>query len=106
MKTKLMILMTFLAVSSINVSASTEINNALKKQCDYLVNGNGKNIEAYNTYLLGVITGMKYVIPAEEAKQYGKNAKACENTLNHMTSLGFELDYLRETLILFSTRYD
>lgn len=113
MKTKLMILITFLAVLSINVSASTEINNALKKQCDYLVNGNGENIEAYNTYLLGVVTGMKYVIPAEEAKQYGKNTKAgeikikaCENTLNHMTSLGFELDYLRETLMLFSTRYD
>ena len=113
MKTKLMIFMTIFAVLTINVSASTEINNALKKQCDYLVNGNGENIVAYNTYLLGVVTGMKYVIPAKEAKEYGKTAlagdikiKACENTLNNMTSLGFELDYLRETLMLFSTRYD
>jgi len=113
MKNKLMILITSLALLSMNVSAATEINNALKNQCGYLVNGKGKNIEAYNTYLLGIITGMKYVIPAKEAKHYGKNnkagkikIKACENTLNHMTSLGFELDYLRETLMLLSTRYD
>ena len=113
MKTKLLIIMTLLTVLTINVSASTEINNAIKKQCNYLVNGKGNNIEAYNTYLLGIVTGMKYVIPASEAKEYGKitiggdiKIKACENTLKHMTSLGFELDYLRETLILFSTRYD
>jgi len=105
-----MIIFTVLAS---NISADEKINNALKKQCDYLVNGNGSNIEAYNTYLLGIVTGMKYVIPADEAKEYGKNTtageikiKACENTLVHTTSLGFELDYLRETLMLFSTRYD
>lgn len=92
MKTKLIILLISFTVLSIKVSASTEINNALKKQCDYLVNLNGKNIEAYNTYLLGVVTGMKYVIPAEEAKQDGKNTKAGENTLNHMTSLNFDLN--------------
>ncbi|CAA6809120.1 MAG: Unknown protein [uncultured Sulfurovum sp.] len=113
MKNKPMTLLLFIIVLSMNVSANVKIDNALKKQCDYLVNGNGNNIEEYNTYLLGLITGMKYVIPAEEAKQYGKvttagkiKTKACENTLNHMTSIGFELDYLRETLTLFSTRYD
>ena len=113
MKTKLMILIISLAGLSINATAAPEINNALKKQCNFLVNGKGKNIEAYNTYLLGIVTGMKYVIPKAEAREYGKKAtageikkKACENTMKHTTSLGFELDYLRETLKLFSTRYD
>jgi len=88
------------------VSAS-ELDNGLKKECQYIAIGTGNSDTQYNAYLLGVISGIQYMTKditdfAKVSSFTEKRHKACKNALNNAGSSGFDVDYKREAVKLIS----
>lgn len=91
-------------VTSINAS---DIDDGLKKQCQYIVHGNGSTDLQYNAYLLGVVSGIQHM--TIEITDYGeissyadKRHKVCKNALSNIGKSGFDSDYKREATKLIS----
>lgn len=102
------ILITILMTSPIN--ASNFVDNKLKIQCQYLVYGEGKPNDFYNMYLMGVISGIQYMIadPTEftyNAKDGVKVNKACQNALKNIGENGFASDFKWQATKLMSKEY-
>ena len=103
MKTQLKILMALLILLPITASADYTLDIGLKKECQYVVYGNGMESKIYSTYLAGMISGVTFMIPLKDRTTFGKNAdvrtkqlKACQNALNNISADGFEADFMWE----------
>lgn len=100
MKLKIFIAFIITNMMLITVHAS-ELDNGLKKECQYIVIGTGNTDTQYSAYLLGVISGIQYMSKnitdfAKVANFTEKRHKACKNALNNTSSAGFDSDYKRE----------
>ena len=86
---------------------AVEIDLSLKKQCLHIVHNTGTSDPQYNAYLLGVISGIEYLIKnpsnfAGDASYTKKRYKTCKKALNNTTESGFNNDYKREAVLLLS----
>lgn len=106
MRLKIFTAFIIIAMMLISVNAS-ELDNGLKKECQYIVIGTGNSDTQYNAYLLGVISGIQYMTKnisefARDSSFTEKRYKACENALSNAGSSGFDMDYKREAVKLIS----
>ncbi len=99
MKTKLTIVMAFLTIIPITLSANN-IDTGIKKQCQYLVYGNGSEDIYLNLFMSGIVTGIDFMIDKQDKSTFSKNSnngvlvyKTCQNTLNDISSSGFLIDF-------------
>ena len=104
LKTFIAFMITLLMPALANAS---ELDNGLKKECQYIVIGTGNSETQYSAYLLGVISGIQHM--AKNITEFAnissfteKRHKACENALKNTGSSGFDLDYKREAAKLIS----
>jgi len=111
MKTQLKILTAILATifmtSPINANM---LDDKLERQCQFQVYGNGEVDIMNGMYLLGLVSGMKYMTLdrtefASNTNYGAQTDKACENALNNITAYGFEDDFKREVMKLQSEQY-
>lgn len=104
MKTQLKILMAILMITPITASAGDKTNTRLKKQCQYIVYGNGENDPFDDTYLFGIIEGIVFMIPSDERSDYARvkktiiREKACKEALNNISKHGFQGDFKIQAL--------
>ena len=105
---KLKIFTAFIILNMLFTQANAvEIDVGLKKQCQYIVHGTGDSNLQYNAFLLGVISGVEYMIKdpsniAEDANYTKKRYKTCKNALKKPTASGFHDDYRREAVLLLT----
>ncbi len=107
MKTQLNIFLAVLAIVSTTTSAiaSSETDAILKKQCQFIVYGKGGDDTMAKTYLSGLITGIRSMIPKREktiTTVATVKAEACKYALNNIGKSGFLMDYKWAVLKLSS----
>ncbi len=103
MKTQLKIFMALLILLPITVFAGHTLDGGLKKECQYLVYGNGTENRIFSSYLAGVISGIMFTTSLKDRTAFGKNAdvrtkqlKTCQNALNNISADGFKVDFMWE----------
>ena len=113
MKIQLKILIALLTIAPITASsnADTKIDNGYKKQCQYIVYGNGNDSSFYAGVMAGIPEDIRASLAVENTTAFSKFAtlstmqlKACKNALSHITSDGFENDYKMAILKLTSRK--
>jgi non-ribosomal peptide synthetase component E (peptide arylation enzyme) len=107
MKTQLKMILATLAILSTATSAiaSSEWDATLKKQCQYMVYGNGTDDKNAAMYLAGLTTGIRSMIPKREKKIATiptVKVEACKYALSNIGKNGFLLDYKSAVLKLSS----
>ncbi len=107
MKTQLKMILATLAIASTATSAiaSSEMDAALKKQCQYIAYGNGTDDKNAAMYLAGLTTGIRSMIPQREKKVstiIKVKAEACKYVLSNPEKHGFLMDYKWAVLKLSS----
>ena len=113
MKTQVKILITLLTIVLITTSANadTKTGNEYKKQCQYVVYGNGNDSSYYAGVMAGIPEDIRASLPVKDTTAFSKHTtqttmqlKACKNALNHITSDGFENDYKMAVLKLIAAK--
>jgi hypothetical protein len=116
MKTQVKILIALLIIvpgmASENTDADAKINNGLKKQCQYVVYGNGNDSSLYAGVMAGIPEDIRSSLAVKDTTAFSKyttqstmQLKACKNALKHITSDGFKNDYKKAVLKLTSAKY-
>lgn len=98
MKILIAILTMATLITSANADAQAEINEDLKKQCQYLVYGNGENNVFVVMYMYGVTAGMIAMLTEDEVSDYVIKKtpsreivyKACQSALTNTEKLEFQ----------------
>ncbi len=102
---KLLIALLTATLLATTVNASSKINENIKKQCQYLVHGNGVNNFNVGMYMYGIISGIVAMSDLSEASEFAKTAerhdisyKACQRALVNKNNLVFEQIYVIELM--------
>ena len=108
MKILLTLLMTM--VLSVSIHANINIDKMVKTQCKYITDGSNPMME--NTYLKGIVEGISYAVPYNDATDLVKNMAtkkvmkmACKNALDNRTLHGFDADYKWQVMKLSSKKH-
>lgn len=108
-KTILIALLTLLPLTA----TAEEIDNILKKQCQYEVYGNGEKDFLTGSYMLGIVSGIDYITSKKDKTIFANkssytiiSSKACQNALNNISSNGFLNDFRWQATKLISTEYN
>ena len=106
------IVFTFMMIVALSVSmnANVNIDKMVKTQCKYITDGSNPMME--NTYLKGIVEGISYAVPYNDATDLVKNMatkevmhKACKNALENRTLHGFDADYKWQVMKLSSKKH-
>ena len=106
---KLATLLVVIVLSTLG-NASANIDKMVKKQCQYITNGSNPMMS--NTYLQGIVVGISYAVPYNDATDLVKNAAtntvmemACKNAIENRTLHGFDADYKWQVMKLTSKKH-
>ena len=94
----------------VSIYANVNIDKMVKTQCKYITDGSNPMME--NTYLKGIVEGISYAVPYNDATDLVKNMatkevmhKACKNALDNRTLHGFDADYKWQVMKLSSKKH-
>ena len=107
---KLVTLLTVLTLGTL-LHANANIDKMVKKQCQIVIDVT-KNPMMSNTYLLGIVEGISYAVPYNDATDLVKQAEtkkvmemACKNAIENRTLHGFDSDYKWQVMKLSSKKH-
>lgn len=103
MKLFIALLTSMLLITTANAESHHDIG--IKKQCQYLVYGNGVHSSEATIYMNGIIIGIISMIPKEDATDFGMKSdtndikyKACQRALVNTEAFGFRKLYMIELI--------
>lgn len=110
---KILITLLTIMLLTTSVSADAENDNFMKKQCQYLVYGNGSSDSFMYGTMVGILEGITFTIKLDERTDFVKDAaaatiilKACQNTFNNITEDGFFTDFKTQVVELSNKKYN
>jgi len=100
MKTYIKILTALLTLTlqttTANAEGDSEVDEIIKKQCQYIVYGQGQGDELANTFLVSIVLEKQFMVRVEEESDFAKKAsiaeinhKACESALTNTEKSSF-----------------
>ena len=98
---KNLLLATMILLGMVTTVTAIEVDDTLKKRCQYYVYGNGHKNDVYDLYMAGIISGQLYQTPTENKSEYARKTKfkqinelACKEALNDNGISNFLAKYL------------
>jgi len=97
MKKQVMILL--MASAMFSTLSAREFDDRLQSQCQYNLTDSGRYNDVASGYLMGVVVGMNYLIPAEKRSEISQKRlgyisdKACQMAMQNHSDTSFESRY-------------
>ena len=97
---KNLLLATAILMGLSSVASANIVDDGIKKQCQYLVYGNGSNDNGVNMVMVGIVMGQTYRTDTENKTQFSNNAtfsqvsnRACKEAVNDNSADSFSNKY-------------